>query len=299
MAYRFKRKESVPEAVPRILTEQTRKAARQLSGDNPDIHAGVHAARKSLKKSRSVLRLVRDEIGNKTYRRENRRLREAAHRLAGARDAQAMLETYDKLAERFAGLQTCAPFTDLRDWLLAHREQTLDSRQELERQAGQLAQELLQIPGRVAHWPLKQPGFEALAGGYDRNYRRGRKALQRARDNPTDQNFHQWRKRVKDYWYHSRLLRGSWPETLKPRTAELKRLSDLLGDDHDLAVLHSLLLRQHDDLGDTTPLVTGLIRQRQRELRAHAETLGDRLYAVPPACAVTQMAELWAGWKRA
>jgi hypothetical protein len=53
--------------------------------------------------------------------------------------------------------------------------------------------------------------------------------------------------------------------------AELKRLSDLLGDDHDLAVMRSLLVHEQANLGDTTSLLSGLLRQRQQELRAVAD----------------------------
>jgi CHAD domain-containing protein len=299
LTYRFKRKENVPEAVRRIVIEQTRNAAEQLGGGNPDLHEGVHAARKSLKKTRSVLRLVRDEIGEQTYRRENRCLRETAHRLAGARDAEAMLETYDKLTERFADHKGCPAFVELRGWLLEHRERIVSAQQDLEQRAKALAEDLLQLPGRVEDWHLSRSGFSALADGYAQCYRRGRKAFQRALAKPGDRHYHDWRKRVKDYWYHSRLLRRSWPEILQPRTAELKRLSDLLGDDHDLAVLQALLVREQADLGDTTAFFAGLIRQRQEELRASAAPLGTRLYASTPDCAVDQMAELWEAWKQA
>jgi CHAD domain-containing protein len=108
---------------------------------------------------------------------------------------------------------------------------------------------------------------------------------------PIDRRFHDWRKRVKDYWYVSRLLRRCWPELMENRVAELKRLSDLLGDDHDLAVMRSLLVHEQANLGDTTSLLSGLLRQRQQELRAVAGPLGMRLYATAPDCAVAQMAQ--------
>ncbi len=47
------------------------------------------------------LRLMRSELGEKCYKEENRWFRQAAHRLAGARDAEALLETWDKLAKHY------------------------------------------------------------------------------------------------------------------------------------------------------------------------------------------------------
>ena len=79
MPYRFKRKQKVPQAVRRMVAEQTARAARELSGDNPDIHDGIHNARKCFKKIRSLLRLVRHAIDDDTYKAENRWFQEADH----------------------------------------------------------------------------------------------------------------------------------------------------------------------------------------------------------------------------
>jgi hypothetical protein len=68
MPYRFKRKEAVPESVVRIVTEQTQHAAREIRGDVAGNHDGVHNARKSFKKIRSLLRMLRGEIGGTAYR---------------------------------------------------------------------------------------------------------------------------------------------------------------------------------------------------------------------------------------
>ena len=59
-------------------------------------------------------------------------------------------------------------------------------------------------------------------------------------------DLHDWRKRVKDLWYHERLLAPTCGPTVRGHAKELDRLSDLLGDDHDLALLrHELTRRAH------------------------------------------------------
>ena len=50
---------------------------------------------------RAVLRLVRGQIGNKTYRAENRRFRDAARKLSDARDAGVLIGTLDSLLEHY------------------------------------------------------------------------------------------------------------------------------------------------------------------------------------------------------
>src|SRR6266567_8833517 len=70
MAYRLERDESVPQALRRIAREQLASAADELGKRGSKRAEGIHEARKSIKKVRAVLRLVRQELGN-TYRKEN------------------------------------------------------------------------------------------------------------------------------------------------------------------------------------------------------------------------------------
>ena len=44
--------------------------------------------------------------------------------------------------------------------------------------------------------------------------------------NPAPEDFHRWRKRVKDLWYHVSLLERARPEQMEALAKELKTLSD-------------------------------------------------------------------------
>jgi hypothetical protein len=63
---------------------------------------------------------------------------------------------------------------------------------------------------------LQQPRREMTErwnrGSLRRIYRRGRKAMQHAQADPTNENLHEWRKRVKDLWHAEQILRParSW-----------------------------------------------------------------------------------------
>ena len=89
----------------------------------------------------------------------------------------------------------------------------------------------------MADWPLERDGFEPLEDGLERTYRRGRRDLARRGKDPTAENLHEWRKRVKDLWYHCAILERSWKPVMSALADEAHELSDRLGDDHDLAVL--------------------------------------------------------------
>src|SRR5512138_742089 len=85
MAYRLKLKEPLLKGVRRIAGEQLGNAAARLKSDS-DIETCIHEARKSLKRTRALLRLVRPGLGDARFREANARLRDIARGLSAARD---------------------------------------------------------------------------------------------------------------------------------------------------------------------------------------------------------------------
>lgn len=146
--------------------------------------------------------------------------------------------------------------------------------------------------GAVADWPLTQDRWRALRGGLQRSYARGRAGCATVSAGGSDEQVHEWRKRVKDLWYQQRLLTPACPELLEPTAQEMHRLTDLLGDEHDLSVLITRL--------DGLPLaeedrqrVAEWAAVRQAELRRSAIDLGTRLYAESPKAFVTRIGEVY------
>jgi CHAD domain-containing protein len=152
---------------------------------------------------------------------------------------------------------------------------------------------------RVAAWPLDDTDFAMLEDGLQKTYRQGRKAYAQAYADPTAEQFHEWRKRVKYHWYHTRLLEYVWAEVMAGRRHAIKYLSDLLGDDHDLAVFYQTvqqqpaLLQSKDDMG----LLHEAISQRQTHLRATAESMGQRIFAEKPRHLARRISCYWDAWQ--
>jgi CHAD domain-containing protein len=285
MPYRFKRKQAVAQNLRRIARQQIDRACTELTREAPTRAADIHAARKRFKKLRSLLRLAKPSLAGDVFSTGNRRLRDLGHALAGRRDAEVMLETLDSLARDLRedghdpGLD--ALYDILQARLAAGEAAALDA----SGTSGQAAaRELAKIGAGLDDWELDADGYAALAPGLLTGYRRGRKAMHRARRRRSDARFHDWRKRVKDHWYHCRLLRYLWPGPLRARADELKALSDLLGDDHDLAVFRQTLdaVPDHALASGTRERLLAAIRDRQRSLRKAAFRLGRRVYAEKP-----------------
>jgi CHAD domain-containing protein len=252
----------------------------------------VHEARKDMKKLRALLRLVRGELGDRLYAGENAAFRDTARELAGVRDADVMLTTLGDLEERYGELPGAS--RRLRPALVAHRFRT--SAGSLKPAARAAAAKLTEARERVAEWPLETDGFEAVEQGLARIYRQGRRDFRSAQKAPSAERLHDWRKRVKDLWYHLSLLEGTWKPVVGALADEAHELSDRLGDDHDLAVLLEWAHTQTSALNGADPMLRGfdvIVENRRRELQDEAFAYGARLYADKPSVFVSRLEGWW------
>jgi CHAD domain-containing protein len=284
MAYRLDPDLPGDDAVRATAHERLLHAAAALRGDNADGPAvAVHETRKDLKKTRSLLRLVRPALKGKSYRQVNDDLRDIARSLSDTRDADVLAETVGALAARFAGQVPKATFTSLKRSFGARARAA--RRRGLGGDVTAAAERLDQAAAAVAEWPLGTVDAETLRDGAARAYERGVRERERALDDPSAERLHAWRKRVKDLWYQTQLLEAAWPEVLGAHAEEAHRLSTLLGEEHDLDLLAEQLAQRQgaatDAPVDEDP-VAELIGQRREELRAEAFALGARVYAERP-----------------
>jgi CHAD domain-containing protein len=299
VAYRLGNSESPAHGIRRAAREELDNAIRQLTeGVSSDPVTGVHEARKSVKKERALLRLVRRELGDDTYRAENTALRDAARRLSGLRDAQVGLLTLDRLAEPATGHVPPSTMERVRTALAA--DGAAHTPAGLPAAAAAVAVELTDVRVRTKQWHLGRDDWKLVSGGLRRAYERGRAALAEVEADPTVEHLHDWRKRVKDLWYHARLLQPLWPEVMEAQAEQAHVLSELLGDDHDLAVLRERLVGDPALAGavpaDLDPLIA-VIDRRRAELVAEAQGLGRRLYAERPSAFERRMKALWRAWR--
>ena len=294
MAYRIRPARNAGKEVRKVALERIDKAIQALAAE-PDRRAeGVHQARKRFKELRALLRLVREPLGAR-FRLDNRRLRDMARRLAESRDAAAMLESWDALARRNRPLFASAPLQQVRAQLQQRAAPDGVVHVGFAADVAQVLTELRELNQDAQHWKLAGKGFGLLHGGLCRSYADGVRDLARVEREATDELLHEWRKRVKDHWYHCQLLAPCWPEALNGRAVQLKQVADALGDDHDLAMMQQLM--QHEPALFGTPQTRDelqrCIGQRRRELQREAMRLGRRLYAETPKALAARLGAYW------
>ena len=295
-AFRLYRDETIPDGIRRVARGQLDQAHAELAeAPKRKLAAAVHDTRKSLKRLRTTVRLARGAIGDEIYRRENAAFRDSGRRLSGVRDASVLMETLDELETVSGDDLPCGATAKLRERLENERKQALESLSADDAVVTAVLADIEEARTRTAAWTFETQGFEALEPGLRRIYRRGRKAMRCAQADATNENLHEWRKRVKDLWHAEQIMRPAAPKKLKKLAKRTHALSDLLGDDHDLAELRLSVGRHPDSFDDRVAQVAqmAVIDRRRNELQRQAFALGPKLYRRSPKRFVEAMERRW------
>ncbi len=298
MAYQLKRSKTVQKSIRRIADEQIGKAIAEINDPELDRHEAIHQVRKRCKKLRALVRLVRPALG-KTYKRENRRFRDIARNLAGMRDEQSKVEALERLLAELDDTER-ARFDRVRGELRARRDSAANSTsQDPDALLADARQALEEARHNVGRWHLDNDGFQLVGGGFVETYRRGRKAARQAYRTGATEDFHEWRKQVKYHTPHLKLLRPLWPRVNEAWRRAGKDLADILGDDHDLAMLDALLESEGQRLTDDKirMRLRTLIQRKQQRLREEAWRIGQRLYAEQPKALSKRWKRYWQTWQ--
>ena len=294
----------------RLSLEEFDRAIRGLTR-GADLDQAVHEARKSLKRLRAMLRLIRDELGEDVYRAENEMLRDAGRLIGPVRDAAVLVETVSGMRSRFSAHLRRGTLEGVELRLAERHDRISRAMVDDEEQIHRVVLALRSARARYRVWPVEgdevvaaygrtpvEHSFHALRSGLERTYRRGRKEMRRAAAEPTGHNFHQWRKRVKYLKHQMELLQPLWPEMIGGYSAVLDDLSEMLGEEHDLAELLRLAASEPGLCDDPVEraLLTALAQHRRAEVQTAAMAIGRRVYAEKPARFTERMSAYWTAW---
>lgn len=287
MAYKFKSSDrTITDGVRRIAAREFMLVREVLADKSLPASRKVHEGRKATKRLRALLRLTGPAMPE--ARAEIAALRDAARRLSALRDRGAMAETLttlkmpDELAERLTTL--IAPGKSLAPRGTPKLLITF---------AGEMAE----AEARAEGWTVSGKGWPALEPGLRKSYRGFRRALAVAESKDAEEPVHDLRKRAKDYWYHTQLLRDVFPDVMDGYAAAGERLCDDLGTWRDLGLLSEAIaaLPAHRlskaDAADADQIIS---KARRRALKRAFRTI--RLLTAESPSEYTERLGNW--WRR-
>jgi hypothetical protein len=291
--------------------QSKRTGHRKTDVDALDARA-IHDTRKALKRLRALVGLLREELGEQQFRHEHEILRDAARQLASARDAEVMVETLDALIERGPRkLGHRRPIVELRKRLVAERVAAARRAAADRTTRAQVLADLRGMRERARWWELpERPGIAIVEHDLRKVYRQGRHRMRRIERTKGGKRgkggahteggkrgkggaqtksgkgdtraMHKWRKRVKDLRYAAEIL------GVRPLARRADTLGELLGEEHDLALLAELLpppgrapFKGKRGKRARKALLEQIARRRRR-LRKRALREGERLYRRKP-----------------
>ncbi len=262
---------------------QLRKAERSPHSES-GVTQAVHEVRKSFKKVRAALRLLRADLGDDVYQDENGCFRDAARPLAEVRDADMLVEVFDVLSRLLADQVDAACVEKMRDVLVAKRHDAFRRILDEDRALPRVAEIAERALARVPEWRIEPEPWASLLQGLRRAYRAGRRAMVRARARSRMEDLHEWRKQAKYLRHQHQILEASWSKCETDRADRLHVLSRLLGEDHDLAVLRQTLAANPSAYGGHASLkqMFAILDARRAELEEQAFELGRSLYDTSP-----------------
>ena len=292
--------------VKRVTMGQLEHAASGFFEGPESFGAAVHGTRKSVKRVRALLRLVRGELPERVFRFENESLRDTGRILADIRAAQGVLDAATSLHDIYGDLLAAGTFGELLERLARRRDLAELNALEDPNLVGRVIRSLERAYQRFGSWPTDPDAREvygvgirdqyaAIRPGLGRTFAHGRRSMAAAYREVPGSDFHEWRKRVKDLRHQIEVLAPLWPEVLVGTAMTLDYLGDLLGEDNDLAELVDLVAERPDLCSDPRQrsLLRALAEQRRSELQQASEILGRRVFAEKPVNLTHRFGEYW------
>lgn len=287
---------TLEESIRAIIQGRLCYIREQISNrEQEDIHVLIHEIRKTLKRIRAVLKLIRDEIGYSDYYRENAFYRDLGRRLSGARDSYVLGQVLSSLREKYPG----AVRKSESERLIRHLDQKTG--REIIRFSGQcdgfdhMEKELARASGRTGEYCRLRNDFISLKNGIRRIYKRGRRHLSGVQKQFDMAGFHEYRKNNKYLLHQMEIIMPIYPRVLKSYVRSIDRHADILGESRDLDRLELFLQNEAESLIRDTVRSSMLekIKDEREVLLEQAFSESSLIYAEPPGVFVNRLEAYW------
>lgn len=273
---------SIGRLIERFIVEHLTRAASLLSNSGGVDATAVHEVRKSIKRIRAALTLIRDDLGDR-FDDWNRRLRAVNRRLSSTRDLDACRQTVEKLITTTSD-ESRTVLERLQSELATERTQSAGPNVEQSRTS--LVDVLDAVRWEFADWRPETTGFGLIRPALQKMMRKGRKLIRRLKDKMNSERVHELRKTVKLRLYWMEILDPIWSEKERTEQHQVDDLAERLGHHHDLAVLQERL-RSSAVARDAAAArgvkdVADELRRRGKKLETRALKRACKLFAERP-----------------
>jgi CHAD domain-containing protein len=281
MALAIKPRRSLRRELRRIARKELGNASERLLKRNRT-DKDVHEGRKSVKKAEAIANLL-DQFGGPVRTSDADDLHEAKRAMSRLRDADAVIETFNRLRSRFSRRIPSATSTRIHTHLLRRKSTMAPAIRSGTGNLARAGKTLRTLQRHAKRWGAPSMKIADLPDVLKRSYRAGFKAMKRAQTTERAEDFHAWRKAVKTLWYQlrlvERLVSGSTTQI-----EEFRELETALSEAQNLVVLRTRLTKDRTlkSAGPKVEDVAALSIALEGELQRAAMVLGKRLFTASP-----------------
>jgi len=299
MSYCLENNETLSFGLKRIVLELIDKSVFNLAKGNGSFNEDIHDTRKNFKKIRTVQRLIRTKIGEESYQHENSCYRDAGRIISDLRDSSVLIQTFDKLLKNSELEMSNFDFSVFRNFLIEKHKNISTTKSKKSKVINSLSSDLILARSRVFDWPLSGDDFKLIKKNLQLIYEQGQNYMYAVFSEAIKENVHEWRKRVKDFWYSMRILNNLWPEIMSPLVILLGKLSDVLGDSNDLFLLKDRIITNQSKFKDDqhTRELINFIDRRIIDLLRDARSIGRKIYSEDSKYFVGRMQNYFEIWR--
>ncbi len=260
-----------------------------------EIQGPVHETRRSIKRIRAILRMIRDETGYSNYHRENVFYRDLSRRMSPLRDHHVLLRTLQdfghKSPETFSEKETSVIIQVLEHRIREEEERFMDLHGGFDR----MLEDIEEAGTRVEEYCRLRDGFVSVRKGIRRIYGRGSRDLGLIRDTSSETNFHEYRKNTKYLHHQMELVSPVFPKLIKAYGRTIDKHAELLGDARDYGRLESFILEGGGWMKPNAARrrMAHELGSRKQELMEIIYVQAGRIYAEKPSDFITRLGTYW------
>jgi CHAD domain-containing protein len=233
-------------SVKRILNEQFDYTIYNCNIiDEININYNIHEIRKSFKRIRAVLRLLKYVITPEKYNKENILIRELSFKLSKVRDLQVFEEIIKDIALNYDKQFDNIFFTEILKHITKNKSDNLN-RLIKTKTFKFISQKLIQEKNFIKNINYELITSNTITNGILNTYSNALKQFNILNKNTTDYNLHETRKKIKYLMYLIYIIKCSSKNVLTTYYNNLKLAETLLGDDHNLSELMNYINKISD-----------------------------------------------------
>jgi CHAD domain-containing protein len=301
MNFRLYSTDTLAKNLGRIFLSEMENARTCVANDGRLSDKEIHTARKSIKRARATLRLLRPAMPSKDFKRINLALRDVARPLTHVRDAKVLLDALDDLRRHYGDATDCIATDALEHALHTQRGRARRDISASSTTVSDVRGSARSVELEAKHWKLGRDDWDLLRRGLNRIYRTTRAAHRHACEAPSDERLHEWRKQVKHLLHAMQILTPLRPGRIGEIADQAHTLADYLGDDHDLAILRKQLdsrafSEDEEEDENSQEMLEALIDKRRKDLQDRAFAVGQRLFDAKPKRLLKSIKRYWRAW---